>query len=421
MVVLLPMGLSALVPPGPWVYDVSMLGAIVSLNAPDYYIHWGFILISLANFLVIVAMLVLFVLALTLPFIHSRHTHRRSSPSTEASSAPSASLMSVPTLTPGDHPPSPVPTSWVEGSSPSGASGNYPAAQEPRAPDTAASPGEPALWTQRLRGLWLTRLPPEKLLPDSQPAYVASWIYVFGVLTLAGFVVACLSGLVLALEGPVWWHSSTVGHFFNSLHLWSVECFMGFMAIHLWGKFWMASWRGKRALTWMTGVVAFLVSVFEAFTGYLSQTNFDSQWIAFEAKDAMNSAGIGAFFNTMNFGQALMLHIVFVPLVLAIIIAIHIVMVRLRGVVHPIDANPEHLGTIDGIAGAPPRASQSDDVHKPGELEDLLSGVSGPSAGSRQSRIDEAAPMKSGHLSQPPSLPVNTPAAVLRNEITSEV
>jgi hypothetical protein len=30
------------------------------------------------------------------------------------------------------------------------------------------------------------------------------------------------------------------------------------------------------------------------------------------------------------------------------IIAIHIVMVRLRGVVHPIDADPAHLGSADG-------------------------------------------------------------------------
>jgi len=259
----------------------------------------------------------------------------------------------------------------------------------------------------------VARLPPEKLLPDSQPAYVASWIYVFGVLTLAGFVMACLSGLVLALEGPVWWHSSTVGHFFNSLHLWSVECFMGFMAIHLWGKFWMASWRGKRALTWMTGVAAFLVSVFEAFTGYLSQTNFDSQWIAFEAKDAMNSAGIGAFFNTMNFGQALMLHIVFVPLVLAIIIAIHIVMVRLRGVVHPIDANPEHLGSIDGIAVVPHRASQTDDDHGPRVVADVLSGTSAPGGAAGQPYIHAAAPMEPGRSSQPSSFSVDAPAVAL--------
>ena len=52
------------------------------------------------------------------------------------------------------------------------------------------------------------------------------------------------------------------------------------MVIHLWGKFWMAAWRGKRALTWMTGVVAFVASIGTAFTGYLSQSNFDAQWIS---------------------------------------------------------------------------------------------------------------------------------------------
>jgi quinol-cytochrome oxidoreductase complex cytochrome b subunit len=295
-----------------------MTSAIVNLNPPDTYLHWGFILISLANFLVVVAMLVLFALAVTVPFVH--HRRRRASEATETATDV----------------PAPTPAATAD-------PGLDAAADTAGPPEPAGGAPEPALWTTRLRRQWLRRLPPAKLLPDSQPAYVASWIYVFGVLTLAGLLVAIASGLVLALEGPAWWHTSTVGHFVNSLHLWSVECFMGFMAIHLWGKFWMAAWRGRRALTWITGVVAFLCSVFEAFTGYLSQTNFDSQWIAFEAKDAMNAGGIGAFFNTMNFGQALMLHIVFVPLVLVAIVALHILMVRLRGVVPPIEARPEHL------------------------------------------------------------------------------
>ncbi len=168
----------------------------------------------------------------------------------------------------------------------------------------------------------------------------------FGVLTLGGLVVVISSGLVLALEGPVWWHTSDVGHFVNSLHLWSVELFMGFMAIHLWGKFWMAAWRGKRSLTWMSGVVAFLVAVVEAFTGYVSQTNFDSQWIAFESKDAFNASGAGWFFNAMNFGQALMLHIVFIPLVLVVVVGVHILLVRVRGVAHPIDALEQDVAPL---------------------------------------------------------------------------
>ena len=59
------------------------------------------------------------------------------------------------------------------------------------------------------------------------------------------------------------------------------------MVMHLWGKFFMAAWRGRRALTWMTGVVAFVASIGTAFTGYLSQTNFDAQWISTQAKDGV--------------------------------------------------------------------------------------------------------------------------------------
>ena len=49
------------------------------------------------------------------------------------------------------------------------------------------------------------------------------------------------------LGGTDWWHTNPVGHFFNSIHLWSVELFFFAMVVHLWGKFWMAAWRGRRA------------------------------------------------------------------------------------------------------------------------------------------------------------------------------
>jgi hypothetical protein len=50
----------------------------------------------------------------------------------------------------------------------------------------------------------------------------------------------------------------------------------------------------------MIGVVIFGISILTAFTGYLAQQNFDGQFIALEAKDAMNSAGAGAFFNVLT-------------------------------------------------------------------------------------------------------------------------
>jgi quinol-cytochrome oxidoreductase complex cytochrome b subunit len=195
-------------------------------------------------------------------------------------------------------------------------------------------------WTIRLRRRIGRTVPAGQWLPDRQPDYVRSWIYVFGVATLAALLVVLGTGVLLAVEGDAWWHVSSVGKFVNSMHLWSVELFFVCMVIHLWGKFFMAAWRGKRGLTWVTGAVAFVGSIGTAFTGYLSQSNFDSQWISGQAKDGLNAVGIGAYFNVLNPGQMLLWHIVLLPLVVGFLVVAHIVLVRRHGVVPPFDAVP---------------------------------------------------------------------------------
>src|SRR5215470_9833797 len=97
--------------------------AAIDLNQPGNYVHWSIFDISVANLVLIAVMVVIFGAALLLPF-------------------------------PGRH----------------------------RA--AAAYLGDPAdakMWTARVRRWGMRTLPPDKLLPDRQPAYVASWIYVFGV------------------------------------------------------------------------------------------------------------------------------------------------------------------------------------------------------------------------------------------------
>src|SRR5664280_932917 len=203
---------------------------------------------------------------------------------------------------------------------------------------TARPPGEPTKsWTVRVRERAVEALPPDKLLPDGQPTYVASWIYVFGVLSLAALAVLIGSGVILSLKGPAWWHFTGIGHFFNSIHMWAVELFFFVMVVHLWGKYWMAAWRGGRARVWMTGAVTFLIAIPTALTGYVSQQNFDAQWISTQAKDGLNSVGVGAFFNVTNFGQMYSWHIVLLPLAIVGLVAAHVLLVRNHGVVPPFD------------------------------------------------------------------------------------
>jgi len=46
----------------------ALLAALINLNGSGHYIHWGFIQISVANFVVILLMIAVFVLAIVLPF-----------------------------------------------------------------------------------------------------------------------------------------------------------------------------------------------------------------------------------------------------------------------------------------------------------------------------------------------------------------
>ena len=50
----------------------TALAAPVNLNHPGHYLHWGFIQISLTNFIIILLMVAVFVLALLVPFPKDR-------------------------------------------------------------------------------------------------------------------------------------------------------------------------------------------------------------------------------------------------------------------------------------------------------------------------------------------------------------
>ncbi len=103
------------------------------MNQPGSFVHWSIFDVSVANLVLIAVMVVIFGAALLLPF-PQRH---RSEPATVSGSATD---------------------------------------------DSTAAAGDPAddrtagMWTARVRRRALRALPPGKLLPDRQPAYVASWI-----------------------------------------------------------------------------------------------------------------------------------------------------------------------------------------------------------------------------------------------------
>jgi quinol-cytochrome oxidoreductase complex cytochrome b subunit len=58
----------------------------------------------------------------------------------------------------------------------------------------------------------------------------------------------------------------------------------------------------------------------------------------------MNAIGIGGFFNTLNTGQMLTVHVAVVPTVTLIFIGIHLLLVRRDSPVKPISPKPAKAG-----------------------------------------------------------------------------
>ncbi len=200
----------------------------------------------------------------------------------------------------------------------------------------------------RGRRWFLRNWPPQQLLPDAEPVYVKSWLYTMGVATLASLVMLFVTGIILAVFGPEWWTTTTIGAFVDGLHYWSVELFFLFMMVHFLASFLMGAFRGSRWITWILGMLSFLTAVVTAFTGYASLQDFEAQWITTQGKDAIASTGALGLFNLLNPGQMITIHVILLPALVLTVVGIHLLFVRKHGITPPYDVREEHMAPLEG-------------------------------------------------------------------------
>ncbi len=195
-------------------------------------------------------------------------------------------------------------------------------------------------WTEYVRDKIGILMSVDTWLPRELPEYAFGLLYTLGSLTASSFVVLVVSGILMAANGPQWWTVSAIGFFVRGVHFWAVQAFFFFMVLHLLRVYFSGAWRGGREKTWLLGTLSLLVAIPTAFTGYLMRGDFYSQWNAVQAKDGLNAMGL-AWFNVLNAGQMYGLHVVVLPLTLSALIALHITLIRVKGVVPPYPARDE--------------------------------------------------------------------------------
>ena len=199
----------------------------------------------------------------------------------------------------------------------------------------------------------------EKTLLDEPIPGGASWIYVFGSATLFLFVLQAVTGMFLAVYyAPTPDHAYdsvqfieqhvTLGWFVRGLHHWGASGMVIAVGLHMLQVFLFGAFKPPREAMWMVGVVLFLLVMAFAFTGYLLPWDQTAYWAT---QVGINMVGtvplVGDFLvRVMRGGEQLgaltlsrffAVHVLFLPAVIVMGVALHLVILRRVGPAGPWD------------------------------------------------------------------------------------
>ncbi|MCL4411399.1 cytochrome b N-terminal domain-containing protein [Candidatus Marsarchaeota archaeon] len=166
------------------------------------------------------------------------------------------------------------------------------------------------------------------------PSYGNNFFFTIGIYLLELFAILAISGMIMLIFGPYWWDLSVAGTFVRSVHLWAAEAFVTLMFVHLFVQLTTSAYRKKR-LVWMLGAVMLLLVLLEFAFGVGIAGGLISQWNAKAGADLWNGMGLGYWLNPLNMGAVLGWHVAIVPILLAILMFTHYMLVKSRGLNTP--------------------------------------------------------------------------------------
>lgn len=197
-----------------------------------------------------------------------------------------------------------------------------------------------------------------KLLEEPIPGG-ASWIYVFGSVTLFLFVLQLISGMFLSIyysPSPDHAYDSIVyiqqevpfGSFVRGLHHWGASLMMIAVGLHMLQVFLYGAYKRPREVMWIVGVFLFLLTLAFGFSGYLLPWDQKAYWATqvginivgtiplagdFLARIIRGGTQLGA----MTLSRFFALHVLFLPWATVLLIALHLFILRRVGPAGPWD------------------------------------------------------------------------------------
>ena len=208
-------------------------------------------------------------------------------------------------------------------------------------------------WFARRFDLEGMNKPLQKQLHKPLPKHI-NWFHTLGSMSLFLFISQVLTGILLLV-----YYRPTVGEAFESvkfimttahagwlyrqIHAWGANLMILVVFLHMLRTFLTGSFKKPRELTWVVGVVIFIMTLVFGFTGYLLPWNQLAYWATTVGTEIVGAVpGIGEFIKTLLRGgpsvgsetlsRFFVIHVIVLPWLLFFIVAIHLFLVRYQGI-----------------------------------------------------------------------------------------
>src|SRR5665213_246361 len=183
----------------------------------------------------------------------------------------------------------------------------------------------------------------------------SGWHQVFGSIALFAFLVQVVTGILLALNyapAPVAAYDSvryimtqvTAGRLIRALHHWGASLMIVVVVLHMIQTFVWGAYKKPREATWIAGVVLLLLTLAFGLSGYLLPWDNRAYWgtvVTTEISALAPGAGPllvrllgsdGSSIGAITFTRFYVAHVQLLPSLTALLIALHVYLVRRHGV-----------------------------------------------------------------------------------------
>jgi quinol-cytochrome oxidoreductase complex cytochrome b subunit len=183
------------------------------------------------------------------------------------------------------------------------------------------------------------------------------WLYVLGSLSLFILILQAVTGILLAMNyspSPDHAHESIyyimhhvpMGPLIRSLHHWGASIMVIVVTLHMLRVFFMGAYKYPREITWMVGVLIWLVVMGFGFTGYLLPWDQKAYWATMVGANIAQQAPFlgpamadvlrgGDMLGAVTLTRFYAVHVLILPATILVAVGVHLFMVIRQGISAP--------------------------------------------------------------------------------------